>query len=166
MFYLKKFKKDNKKISSIFKILIWEICSLLFFRSKISILNYSTKVWLLRKFGASIGNKLIIKRDVHIKSPWKLTIGDNVWIGEKVWIDNISIITIGSNVCISQGVKMNSGNHNYKIESFDLICSPINIGSNIWIGCFSIILPGSNVPSNTIINAGGIFPKNYTSKSI
>ena len=46
---------------------------------------------------------------------------------------------------------MNSGNHNYKIESFDLICSPINIGSNIWIGCFSIILPGSNVPSNTII---------------
>ena len=58
MFYLKKFKKDNKKISSIFKILIWEICSLLFFRSKISILNYSTKVWLLRK--AHPKNNLVI----------------------------------------------------------------------------------------------------------
>ena len=130
------------------------------------ILNYSAKVWILRKFGALIGNKLIIKRDVHIKSPWKLIVGDNVWIGEKVWIDNISNISIGSNVCISQGVKMNSGNHNFKKESFDLICSPINIGSNIWIGCFSIILPGSNIPSNTIINAGGIFPKNYNSRSI
>ena len=50
--------------------------------------------------------------------------------------------------------------------SEEFVPGPINIGSNIWIGCFSIILPGSNVPSNTIINAGGIFPKNYTSKSI
>ena len=166
MFYLNKFKKSSKSLQIKFRIMAWEICSILFFRSKISILNYQTKAWFLKRFGALIGDKLIIKRDVHIKSPWELEIGDNVWIGEKVWIDNVSKISIGSNVCISQGVKINSGNHNYKNDEFELLYSPINIGSNIWIGCFSIILPGSNIPSNIIINAGGIYPKNYTSKII
>ena len=166
MFYLKKFKNRYIPIRKKYKIVIWEICSLLFFRSKISILNYSSKSWILRRFGAKIGDKLVIKRDVHIKSPWELQIGDNVWIGEKVWIDNISKITIGSNVCISQGVQMNSGNHDYKKEDFELISSPINIESNVWIGCFSVILPGSNIASNLMISGGSIFPKNYESRKI
>lgn len=29
-----------------------------------------------------------IKPSMNIKCPWKLSIGDNTWIGEGVWIDN------------------------------------------------------------------------------
>ena len=162
--FTKKFKKRYIPIRKKYKIVFWEICSLLFFRSRISILNYSYKSWILRQFEQKL-DKLVIKRDVHIKSPWELQIGDNVWIGRK-WIDNISMITIGSNVCISQGVQMTSGNHNYKKEDFELISSPINISSNVWIGCFSVILPGSNIPPNLIISGGSVFPKNYDSRKI
>ena len=166
MFYLEKFIKTSKSKRLKLKIILWEIVSIFFFRSKLSLLNYSSKSWILKRFGAAIGDNLVIKRDVHIKSPWKLKIGNNVWIGEKVWIDNISKISIGSNVCISQGVRMTSGNHDYKKEEFDLILSPINIGSNIWIGCFSVILPGSKVPSNSMLSGGSIFPKNYFIREI
>ena len=42
------------------------------------------KVFLLRIFGAKIGNGVNIKPSVNIKYPWKLIVGDYVWIGEKV----------------------------------------------------------------------------------
>jgi len=43
------------------------------------------KVWLLRIFGARVGSRLVIKSKVNIKYPWRLTIGDNVWIGDLRW---------------------------------------------------------------------------------
>ncbi len=62
------------------------------------------KVWLLRRFGAEIGQKVTIKPGVQIKFPWRLTVGDYVWIGEKAWLDNVAQITIESHVCLSQDV--------------------------------------------------------------
>jgi putative colanic acid biosynthesis acetyltransferase WcaF len=39
-----------------------------------------------------------------VKYPWNLTVGEYSWIGEGAWLDSLAPITIGSNVCISQGV--------------------------------------------------------------
>ena len=69
------------------------------------------KVRLLKMFGAKIGKGLVIKNNVIIKQPWYLTIGDDCWIGENVWIDNIDKVSIGSDVCISQGAMLLTGNH-------------------------------------------------------
>ena len=42
------------------------------------------KIFWLRFYGAKIGTGVVIKPGVNIKYPWRLTIGNNVWIGEKV----------------------------------------------------------------------------------
>ncbi len=90
----------------------WLLTSNLFFLTNIPYPS-RFKVWLLKVFGAKIGNNCIVKPWVKIKFPWKLELGNNVWIGESVWIDNISKITVGSNVCISQNALLITGNHNY-----------------------------------------------------
>lgn len=51
----------------------------------------SLKVWILRSFGATIGQQVRIKPGVKVKFPWRLSIGDFAWIGENAWIDNLAL---------------------------------------------------------------------------
>jgi putative colanic acid biosynthesis acetyltransferase WcaF len=81
--------------------ILWYLINLGFFRSPFPF--YGPKRFLLRAFGAKVGVGLIIKPHVSIKYPWRLVIGDHVWIGEEVWIDNLAKVTLKSHSCISQG---------------------------------------------------------------
>lgn len=110
----------------------------------------------LRLFGAQIGSGVIIKQFVNIKYPWRLKIGNNVWIGEYVWIDNLGEVTIENNVCVSQGVMLLCGNHNYKKQSFDLMVGDIILKDGSWVGAKSIICPGVTVESDSVISVGSV----------
>lgn len=142
-----------------FKQVCWYFINVLFF---INPLNPSSKLKciLLKWFGAKIGKKIIIKPGVNIKYPWKLIIGDYVWIGEKVWIDNLAIVVIGNHVCISQGVMLLTGNHNYKKSSFDLIVQKIVLEDGVWLGAHSIVCPGITVFSHAVLSAQSSATKN------
>jgi len=98
----------------------------------------------------------LIKPGVNIKYPWFLEIGNNTWIGEQVWIDNLGLVKIGSNVCISQGAMLLCGNHNYKKSSFDLIVEPIAIEDGAWVGAQSLVCPGVVMEIDSILTAGSI----------
>jgi putative colanic acid biosynthesis acetyltransferase WcaF len=137
--------------------IFWFLINNLFFNSFIPFNRLKIKI--LKVFGAKIGNNLIIKNYIKIKFPWKLVIGDNVWIGEEVWIDNISNVIIEDNCCISQGTYICTASHNFKKETFDLITESITIGESSWIGAKSIILLGAKVPKNSFVKAGSIFKK-------
>ena len=118
------------------------------------------KVALLRTFGAKIGKGLIIKNNVIIKFPWKLTIGDNVWLGENSWIDNLDYVTIGSNVCISQGALLLTGNHDYSVPSMPYRKAPIVIEEGVWVGAEVVVCPGVTMHINSIATVGSVITKN------
>jgi putative colanic acid biosynthesis acetyltransferase WcaF len=117
------------------------------------------KIALLKAFGAKIGKGLVIKNNVCIKFPWKITIGDNVWLGEYAWIDNLDYVTIGNNVCISQGALLLTGNHDYTRSSFDYRNAPIKIEDGAWIGAKTVVCPGVIVNSHAILTVGSIATK-------
>jgi putative colanic acid biosynthesis acetyltransferase WcaF len=107
-------------------------------------------------FGARIGNGVVIKPHVHIKYPWKLVVGDYSWIGEYVWIDNLDSVQIGSNVCLSQGALILSGNHDYKSTSFNLILKPIEIKDGAWVGAKSVVTQGVKIGSHAVLSVGSV----------
>lgn len=117
------------------------------------------KIALLKAFGAKIGKGLVIKNNVCIKFPWKLTIGDYVWLGENCWIDNLDKVTIGNQVCISQGALLLTGNHDYTLTSFDYRNAPIVIEDGVWIGAKTVVCPGVIVHSHAILTVGSIATK-------
>lgn len=117
------------------------------------------KIVLLKMFGAKIGKGLVIKNNVCIKFPWKLTLGDNVWLGEGCWIDNLDKVTIGNNVCISQGALLLTGNHDYTSKSFDYRNAPIIVEDGAWIGAKAVVCPGVTVRSHAILTVASIVTK-------
>lgn len=124
------------------------------------------KRFCLRVFGAKIGKGLIIKPRVSIKYPWNLEIGDNVWIGENVWIDNLGKVKIGSNVCLSQGAMLMSGNHNFSKSNFELMVKDIVIEDGAWLGARSLVCQGVTVGSHAVLSVSSVASENLEPYSI
>lgn len=116
----------------------------------------SSKKFCLRLFGAQIGSNVVIKPHVNIKYPWRLKIGNNVWIGEYVWIDNLADVVIEDNGCISQGAMLLCGNHDYKKSTFDLITGNIVLKQGAWIGAKSVVCPGITVNNHAVLSVGSV----------
>lgn len=114
------------------------------------------KVWTLRIFGAKIGQGVRIKPRVKVKFPWRLTVGDYVWLGEEAWIDNLAPVTIESHVCISQRVYLCTGNHDWNHPDFKLIPASIHIQESSWIAANSAIGPGVIVGKGAVLTLGGV----------
>jgi putative colanic acid biosynthesis acetyltransferase WcaF len=140
---------------SAIKRALWYFVSSVIFKSGLFPIN-NIKVALLRLFGAQVGTGITIKPGVNIKYPWHLKVGDNTWIGERVWIDNLVLVTIGSNVCMSQGAMLQTGSHNYKKTTFDLITGAIILQDGVWIGCGAIINQGVTVASHAVLTSGSV----------
>jgi putative colanic acid biosynthesis acetyltransferase WcaF len=137
------------------KMLLWYFTNLIFFTSRWLPLS-GPKVMLLRLFGAKVGKGVVIKPAVNIKYPWRLAIGNHVWIGEQVWIDNLENVDIGDHVCISQGAMLLCGNHNYKKSAFDLIVGKIILEEGTWIGAQTVVCPGVVCKSHSLLTVGSI----------
>lgn len=117
------------------------------------------KILLLKAFGAKIGKGLVIKNNVCVKFPWKLTIGDHCWLGEDCWIDDLDYVTIGNNVCISQGALLITGNHDYTFSDFPYRNAPIVVEDGAWIGAKSVVAPGVTVAEGSILSLGAVATK-------
>jgi putative colanic acid biosynthesis acetyltransferase WcaF len=163
---LSKFKDSplpNLKIKILYGF--WLFISNYFFLTNIPFPS-KFKILLLKVFGAKIGKKVVIKPYVKIKFPWNLHINDYVWLGENVWIDNLSLVSIGSNCCISQNSIILTGNHNYKKDTFDLMTSPITIEEEVWIGANCFISNGITIQKKSVILVSSTLTKSTEPNSI
>lgn len=163
---LSKYNNDWYNIGAVTpKLVVWYFVNLCFLRSGWLPIN-GVKVFILRIFGAKVERNVIIKPHVNIKYPWKLSIGNNVWIGENVWIDNLGDVTIGDNVCISQGAMLLCGNHDYKSSSFDLRIGDITLEEGVWIGAKSVVCPGVTCCSHSVLSVNSVATRDLESYKI
>ncbi|WP_299938734.1 putative colanic acid biosynthesis acetyltransferase [uncultured Pelagimonas sp.] len=148
-------KPDIPGYPGLFVRVSWYLLNAIILRSGVlGLLPSRTKVALLRLYGAKLGQGVVIKPRVDIKSPWFLEVGDHVWIGEKVWIDNHTTVRIGSNSCLSQGAYLFTGNHDWTDPQFAFFCKPIEIGEGVWITAFAKVPPGSCISNHVAVMTG------------
>ena len=144
---------------------LWLVASWLLFR--LCPFSFSgLKRIVLRFFGAKIGQGVVIKPQVKVTFPWKLEVGDFVWLGEECWLLNLEKIVIKSNVCVSQRAFLCTGSHNYKLPTFDLITKPIVLEEGAWIGAGAWVGPGVNVGGEAVLTASSVATRNLEANSI
>ena len=147
------------------KRVLWFYLNALFLKTSLMPSN-SFKCFLLRSFGAKVGKGVTIKPGVNVKYPWHLTIGHHTWIGENVWIDCLLPVTIGSNVCLSQGAVLLTGSHNYKKTTFNLITAGVTLEDGVWIGAGATINLGITVASHAVLTSGSVATKKLDAYSV
>jgi putative colanic acid biosynthesis acetyltransferase WcaF len=138
------------------KQVLWYFTNILFFKNPLNLVSGS-KIFLLKLFGARVGRGVVIKPSVNIKFPWKLRIGDHSWIGEDVWIDNLSDVSIGSHVALSQGCLLLTGSHDHRKVTFDFLSAPIVLEDGVWICARATVLGGSICRQHSILTAGSVY---------
>ncbi len=144
---------------------VWFLAGLPLLRSSV-IPSSAFRRWLLRLFGAEIGNGAVIKPGFRVKHPWFLKAGDHCWFGEDAWIDNLTTITIGDNVCISQGAYLCTGNHDWSDPTFRLVVQPIQIHSGAWVGARASLAPGTVVGEGAVVGFGAVASGNIPAYEI
>lgn len=156
---LSTFTAGNYKAGPGWKVFAWYFVNYYIFNSALP-WPYGFKRKLLKLFGAKVGKGLVIKTKVRIKNPWRLEIGDHCWIGESVWIDNLEDVSIGDHVCLSQGVLLLTGNHDYTLPDFPYRLGKIRIEEGAWIGAASVVCPGVTCSSHAILTVNSVATKN------
>ncbi len=112
--------------------------------------------FLLRLFGARIGDGVVVKPGVRVKFPWRLAVGDHSWIGEDVWIDNLSPVSIGANCCLSQGAYLCTGSHDWTKRTFDLVTEGICVGDGAWIAARAVVGPGVSIGRGAVLGLASV----------
>ena len=113
----------------------------------------SVRTHILRAFGASLGTGALIRHGVRIHWPWKLTVGEDSWIGVGAWLLNLEPIDIGSDVCISQEAMLCTGSHRADDPAFEFDNAPIRIADGAWIALRATVLRGVTVGEGAVVGA-------------
>jgi putative colanic acid biosynthesis acetyltransferase WcaF len=134
---------------------LWMLVKCTFFLSSWPWPN-ALRIALLRAFGAKVGERVVIRSRVNITFPWRLTLGDDIWIGEEVLLLTLAPIVIESDVCLSQRAFLCTGSHSFRKDTFDLVTRPITIRRGTWIASASFIAPGVEIGAGSVVSAGAV----------
>lgn len=134
---------------------LWSAVKLFFFLPHAP-LPSALRVSLLRAFGAEVGQGVVIRGGVDISYPWRLRLGDHVWLGEEVKILSLAEVTIESNVCISQRAFLCTGSHAFRAPDFHLVTKPIVIRARSWVAAQVFVAPGVTMGPDAMVCAGSV----------
>lgn len=130
-------------------VYLWGLVELLFVYNPWQV-SSRLRVAALRAFGADIGSGVIFRPRTRVRFPWKLTIGDDSWIGEGVWFHNQDRIAVGHDVVISQETFLTTGSHRHR-TNMGLITRPITIEPGVWITSRCMVLGGTHLGTSSLV---------------
>lgn len=140
--------------------LIWTVCYWIFFRPFNLAIFKGWRAFVLRSFGAKLGENAEIYASARIWAPWNLEMGEYSTMGPNVDCYNQGKISIGKHTIISQKNYLCASSHDFTVYNYPLILVPITIGDQVWIAADAFIGPGVSVGEGAVVGARASVFKN------
>ena len=112
---------------------------------------YGWRRFWLRRFGAEIGQGVLLRPTAAVTYPWNVRIGEYAWIGDEVVLYSLGQITIGSHTVISQRSYLCTGTHDFSSPTFDMLVQPITVGEQAWLAADVFVAPGVTIGRGCVI---------------
>ncbi len=109
--------------------------------------------------GMSIGKNSRIYMGAEIRSPSRISIGENSSIGHRAILDGRGGIIIGNNVNFSTGVWMWTAEHKVNSSDFIVTKEAIVVEDYVWCSTRVIVLPGVRIGKGAVVAAGAVVTK-------
>ena len=114
---------------------------------------YGWRAFLLRLFGAKLGQNVRIRPTTRVTYPWKLKIGNNVWVGDDCVFYNLGDIVLGSQVALAHNVYLCTGLHDYSRLDFPMFAKTIYLEDETWLTNDVFVGPGVTIGYGSVIGA-------------
>ena len=131
----------------------WPIVSFLLFRFTPRWAFGCWRRFLLRCFGARIGDGADIHPTCLITAPWNLTIGTYSCLADNVDCVCNAAVTIGDNVTVSQNSILCTVAYDTETSQLKPVAYPIVIEHNAWIAANAYIGPGVRIGAHGVVGA-------------
>lgn len=114
-----------------------------------------------------IGKKTFLSRNIDIRSPRKIFIGNHCVINKHCILDGRGAsLIIHDNVDIAQDVQIWTQEHDINSSNHSLKSLPVEIEENVWIASRATILPGVKIGKGAVIACGAVVTKNVSPYTI
>lgn len=127
---------------------------------------FAWRAWVLRRFGAHVGQRVHIYPSVRIVIPWNLSIGDDSSIGDEALVYSLGVVTIGSRATVSHRAHLCAGSHDYLDPALPLLRLPISIGDDAWVCAQSLVGPGVVIGDGAVVGAGAVVMKDVAAWTV
>jgi putative colanic acid biosynthesis acetyltransferase WcaF len=129
---------------------VWGVACALLFRPSPRPLH-AWRAWVLRCFGAQLGQDCHIYPRARIWAPWNLRCGDVVAVADEAEIYNPWPVTLDSNSTISQQAFLCTASHDIDDPDFPMIGAPIHVRHHAWVCARATVLPGVTVNEGAVL---------------
>lgn len=122
--------------------------------------------FLLRLFGARIGEHVHVYPTARIAMPWNVAIGAFSAVGDRAILYALGPIAIGSRATVSQGAHLCAGTHDHRDPAMPLLKPPIVIGDSAWVAADAFVGPGVTIGRLAVVGARAVVVRDAPERAV
>jgi putative colanic acid biosynthesis acetyltransferase WcaF len=124
------------------------------------------RLFILRRFGATIHGQPFVHQRARIEHPWNLTLHHRACLGDRAHAYCLGEVEIGTAACVAQEAYLCTGTHEFSLPHRPLQTAPILIGADAFIGARAFVLPGVSVGETSIVGACSVVTRSVPAAAV
>jgi len=134
-------------------------------------LGRASRTWYLERNAQAYGAGSVLGRGCRVLAPERLSIGDGVVIARDVTLDARGGLELGDEALIGFESVLLTHTHRsdevgVAIQRQGMYSAPVRVGARAWLGMRVMVLPGVEIGEDAIVASGAVVSRSIPARTI